>query len=125
VRWLAAVIVGLGIIAAGCGGGVSPETTPVRPVLTDPRLVPTAEPWTQPPPVRYLEGSTPGAPVTTPTPESGTAGVCGDTYVVQAGDTLSAIARKCGVSLDDLLAANPQIKDPASIYPGQQIRIPR
>ncbi|MDI6871437.1 MAG: LysM peptidoglycan-binding domain-containing protein [Bacillota bacterium] len=45
-------------------------------------------------------------------------------YVVQPGDTLSAIARRFGVSLAALLAVNPEIADPDLIFPGQLIRIP-
>jgi LysM repeat protein len=37
---------------------------------------------------------------------------------------MSSIARKFGVSLADLIAANPQIPDPDKIYPGQVINIP-
>ena len=46
------------------------------------------------------------------------------TYVVQPGDTLSGIADRFGVSLSDLEAANPQIVDPNTIFPGQVINIP-
>jgi spore coat assembly protein SafA len=49
----------------------------------------------------------------------------GMTYVVQAGDTLSDIAQRFGVSLDALIAANPQISDPDRIFPGEVITIPR
>jgi len=45
-------------------------------------------------------------------------------HTVQSGDTLSGIAAEHGVSLDSLLAANPQIDNPNLIYPGQQIHIP-
>jgi hypothetical protein len=45
-------------------------------------------------------------------------------YVVQAGDTLSGIARRFDVSLSALLRANPQIDDPDRIFPGQVIIIP-
>jgi LysM repeat protein len=45
-------------------------------------------------------------------------------YVVQPGDTLSAIAEQFGVSLADLEAANPQITNPNLIFPRQVIRIP-
>lgn len=44
-------------------------------------------------------------------------------YVVQSGDTLSAIAKKFGVTLDSLVAAN-QIVNPNLIRPGQQLTIP-
>jgi soluble lytic murein transglycosylase-like protein len=46
------------------------------------------------------------------------------TYVVQSGDTLSAIAAHFGVSLEALEAANPQIHDPNVIFVGQEINIP-
>ena len=46
------------------------------------------------------------------------------THTVRSGDTLGEIAAKNGVSLKELLAANPQIKNPNLIYPGQKIRIP-
>jgi uncharacterized protein YgiM (DUF1202 family) len=49
---------------------------------------------------------------------------CGDTYVVRTGDWLSRIARRCGVSVQRLLAANPQIVDPGLIWPGMVLRIP-
>jgi spore coat assembly protein SafA len=45
-------------------------------------------------------------------------------YTVQRGDTLSDIAAEQGVSLGSLLAANPQIRNPDVIYPGQQLTIP-
>ena len=46
-----------------------------------------------------------------------------DTYTVQAGDTLSVIAARHDMSLDQLLAANPQITNPNRIYPGDQINL--
>lgn len=46
------------------------------------------------------------------------------TYTVQSGDTLYAIARRYGVTVDQILQSNPDITDPASIYPGQVINIP-
>ncbi|MCS6886535.1 MAG: peptidoglycan-binding protein [Acidobacteriota bacterium] len=47
-----------------------------------------------------------------------------NSYTVRAGDTLSHIAQRAGVSLNDLIRANPQIKNPNLIHPGQQINIP-
>ena len=44
-------------------------------------------------------------------------------YTVKAGDTLSAIAEKNGVTLEDILACN-DIKDANLIYKGQVIKIP-
>jgi LysM repeat protein len=43
---------------------------------------------------------------------------------VVAGDTLSKIAAELGVSLPDLLAANPGITNPNMIHPGDEINVP-
>jgi len=45
-------------------------------------------------------------------------------YTVKSGDTLSAIAERSGVSLSALIAANPQIRNPNLIYPGQTVHVP-
>src|SRR5699024_615312 len=45
-------------------------------------------------------------------------------YIVEKGDTLWLIAKRFGVSLEELIRANPQIKDPNKIYPGNRINIP-
>ncbi|MFK7888037.1 MAG: LysM peptidoglycan-binding domain-containing protein [Gammaproteobacteria bacterium] len=45
-------------------------------------------------------------------------------YTVRAGDTLSGIAQTNGVSVDALIAANPQISNPNLIMPGQVINLP-
>lgn len=46
------------------------------------------------------------------------------TYTVVKGDTLWLIAKKFGVTLEELIKANPQIKDPNKIYPGNKVNIP-
>ena len=38
--------------------------------------------------------------------------------------TLWAIAKRYGVSLQKLTAANPQIKNPNLIYPGNEVYLP-
>ncbi|MGI9862552.1 SafA/ExsA family spore coat assembly protein [Moorella naiadis] len=45
-------------------------------------------------------------------------------YTVQSGDTMYFIAQRFGVSLEALIAANPQVADPNLIYPGQVLCIP-
>lgn len=45
-------------------------------------------------------------------------------YVIQPGDTLFLIARRFGVTVEDILASNPQIIDPDLIFPGQIIGSP-
>lgn len=62
-------------------------------------------------------------------PEGGTdseipAGGCGAVHTVRKGETLWGIAWRYGVALTALIAANPQIKNPNLIYPGDQVRIP-
>lgn len=49
----------------------------------------------------------------------------GGGYTVRHGDTLSSIAAQKGVSLAALRAANPQIRNPNLIFPGQSIALPQ
>lgn len=46
------------------------------------------------------------------------------TYTVQSGDSLWKIAVKNQVGLSELIGANPSLKNPNLIYPGQKISIP-
>lgn len=48
-----------------------------------------------------------------------------DSVTVRRGDTLSAIAERHGVSLEALLAANPQIRNPDRIFVGDRIELPQ
>jgi len=45
-------------------------------------------------------------------------------YKVETGDTLSGIAKKAGVTLSELMAANKKIKDPRKIYRNTTVKIP-
>ena len=54
-------------------------------------------------------------PIPSPTPQ---------TYAIAPGDTLSKVAKRFGITLADLLAANPSIKNPDKIAIGQEIVIP-
>ena len=49
----------------------------------------------------------------------------GSSYTIKSGDTLSAIAKRMGVRLSEIKAANPQIKDLNKIRPGQKIKVPK
>ena len=71
-----------------------------------------------PPPLALATVAATTPPTAAPTPEPVAA-----TYTVQAGDTLSAIAGRFGVSLDDLAAVNG-ITNPALIQVGQVLTIP-
>ena len=46
-------------------------------------------------------------------------------YTIGEGDTIYSIARKLGKKPADIIAANPQIKDPNQIKPNQKLRIPK
>ena len=46
-------------------------------------------------------------------------------YTVRQGDTMFSIAQQFGVSLQALIAANPQVQNPNQLYPGQNICVPR
>ncbi len=65
-------------------------------------------------------GSGVPAPAPSPYPQPAAAG----TYVVQWGESMRKIAARLNVSLADLLAVNPQIRNPNVIFPGQVINIP-
>lgn len=45
-------------------------------------------------------------------------------YVVLIGDTLYLIARRFGLTIEQIMSVNPQISDPNRIFPGQIIWIP-
>jgi uncharacterized YkwD family protein/spore coat assembly protein SafA len=45
-------------------------------------------------------------------------------YTVQPGDSMWKIAQKYQVGISEIVAANPQIKNPSLIYPGQKVKIP-
>jgi LysM repeat protein len=77
-------------------------------------------------------GQPPAAPVDAPPPEaSGTlsagaespASACPNPYLVQRGDWLLKIAQQCGVTMFDIVAANPGIR-PQLIYAGQMLNMP-
>lgn len=46
------------------------------------------------------------------------------TYIVKSGDSMWKIAVKYQVGVSEIIQANPQIKNPSMIYPGQKLTIP-
>jgi LysM repeat protein len=101
-------------VAAGallaCGGDspldIAPTSTVAATVAaTQPALPPAPTPTT--------------APVPTETPAAGGQ----QEYVVQAGDSLGAIAEQFGVTVDAIVQAN-SIADPNLIVPGETLIIP-
>lgn len=88
---------------------------PTQPVATAADLIPFATSTRRPSLTLTPEGLVAAeTPLPSPTPF---------TYTVQTGDTMSSIALKFGVSMDDLQAANPEIP-PDAMSVGQVLRIP-
>lgn len=92
----------------------APTRPPTRPTDDRPRTDPPRETGRLMPVIgtRDFDDTDDGPPEMEPT-----------THTVRRGDTLSGIARREGVSLGELLAANHLSRD-ATIYVGQEIRIP-
>ena len=89
--------------------------SPSLPATLIPYLTATSSPilpkGTSPTPEGMVAAET---PLPSPTPF---------TYAIQQGDTISSIALQFGVSMDDLMAANPEIS-PSAMSVGQVINIP-
>lgn len=88
-----------------------------RPALSTPQpvdLIPylTATRSTPPPPTVDLVA--PETPLPSPTPF---------TYTVQQGETISSIALRFGVSIDELIAVNPEV-NPSAMSIGTVLKIP-
>ena len=99
------------VLLSACAGQTVDPQTPLQPGNLQPYL--TITPSFTP---EYPDGLVESfeTPVPTPTPFL---------YTVQAGDNMSSIALKFGVSLDELLAANPDIS-PNAMAVGTELRIP-
>jgi LysM repeat protein len=103
----------LAMLASGCGRMLDPPTpTVLNPTPTDPpRATATRRPTFTPVPATPSDTPT---PTVTPTPII---------YVVEAGDTLLAIAKKFSARVDDIQEANG-ITDPRRLRIGQELIIP-
>lgn len=96
---------------------VSPDGV-VTPIVAEPTLLPT--------PTTVGDTSSPAVPTTqssTTNPSSESSGSCSNPYTVQPGEWFYAIARKCGVTPQALVAANPGV-NPNVLRPGQTLNIP-
>jgi hypothetical protein len=122
------------LVLAACGGGGGGDED-VRPGnLTNPRDVPTVTPWAvSPTPVIIDPNNIQPLPAVGPVPDDGgddgggtpttAAGTCAAKYTVLSGDSPSVIADKCGVTTQQILAANPGLV-PNNMHPGDIINIP-
>lgn len=89
------------------------------PIVVEPTLFPT--PTTVGDTGQTVQATpVPGSDSTTQQP---TGGACTNPYTVQPGEWFYAIARKCGVSPQELVAANPSL-DPSVLRPGQTLNMP-
>jgi LysM repeat protein len=103
-------------------GGATPsaptEGLPT-PIVVEPTLLPT--------PTTVGDTGQPPAAQATAVPgtegQQPTAGSCTNPYIVQPGEWFYAIARKCGVTPQALIAANPGM-NPSVLAPGQSIVLP-
>lgn len=107
----------LAALTIGCGGGGSSGASSAK-EPRDARSAPTASPFaTIPPAIPAVDIARQlGLATSTPT-------VASNVHVVGAGDTLSVIATRAGISVEDLMKAN-SITDPQSLKLGQALTIP-
>jgi len=130
---LTAVVVGLAI-ASAILSATSPEPPRSQALYTpsarpSPSPSPTPSPtraFTPPPPTSTAPAPT-STPVATDTPSSSpstTPSPAFTSYVVKTGENLDAITRRFGVTINAILAANPDITDPRYVIAGQTILIP-
>ena len=95
------------------------RTSTPAPIATEPP--PTGVPAT---PTEAPATATPAAPQNTPAPgTTSTPASVGQTYTLVDGDFPAKITEKFGVTLEDLLAANPGI-NPTGLHIGDVIIIP-
>jgi LysM repeat protein len=103
------------------GATVAPATNET-PVSTEPTNLPTPTlPFATlaPPPASGQETPVPS------TSGGGGGGACTNPYIVQRGEHLFQIARKCGVAYSALLAANPGLAlNPNLVLPGTALNLP-
>ena len=65
------------------------------------------------------------APYNEQVTEGKAGGIVGE-YIVEEKDTVNDIARKYGLTIEEILAANPGMNEPADLVkPGMKIKIPK
>jgi tetratricopeptide (TPR) repeat protein len=103
---------------ANGGQGTTPTNPPIA-RATPPAYVPPANPG---PPAR-TSGPPPAPPTRPAAPPLKPAKFLTKSYSVKSGETPASIARKYGIKLDALLAANPGL-NPSRMHVGQTLAIP-
>jgi LysM repeat protein len=103
------------LLLAACNGGSNSALDAVPTAVAtsaDGAPIPTATPYARVPEPTIVSGPTAGAPSTSQV-----------NYLVEAGDTLSAIAERFDTTVEDIMAANT-ISDATLIFVGQSLVIP-
>ncbi len=124
-------IAGSALLLGACtrpGAAVDATQTPVVTVRSSPSVVSTATraatavvvPSAAPSAAPVVPSRAPSAP---PAATATTAPVAGRKYAVQSGDTLSAIAERFGVTIQQIIDAN-RLQNPDLLLPGQELIIP-
>lgn len=96
------------VLSLGSGSAATPPKAAPAAVVA-----PSAAPATAPAPTADV--ATKAASNTAKAPEQ---------VIVVEGDSLSGIAIRRGVSVEAMIAANPQLGDPARLYPGDTVNLP-
>jgi LysM repeat protein len=105
---------------AASDGFVEPTRPPPETPVTPVPVAQYSEPLPQlaPPPVEPVAAAPASAPTPAPSPMS-------ITYVVQPRETLTSIARKNKITVDELVAANaPKVTRTSILLPGESLNIP-
>lgn len=120
-----AVVIGGVILSQGCGTmqgpAALPSEHPMPPTLSEDELsepAPPAQPY-RPKPMPAASVYTPAvAPASVDVPEEGVV------YEIKKGDVLSVVAKRYGVTVQEILGLNPQVTDPDKIRFGQKLKMP-
>lgn len=116
-HWMFAIVGMFAVLAfAACGGGAN-DGAPSATASPEPTAIATSTAVATAPTEATSSPSETPAATATPLPSA-------TTYEVRPGDTLYAIARRFGVTVDTLVAANG-LADPSLINVGQVLRIPK
>jgi len=114
-------------------GAVSPAVSPSIEASVGPTPSPTPSPTPTPSPSQAASPTPSPSPSPTPAASLPAAYVglkpCPDApdcylYRIHPGDNLTAIAKRFGITVTALKAANPEIKDPSLLHVGDKIRVP-
>lgn len=115
-RAVLAAALGTTLLLAACGGSATPRPS------TAASAGPSASAGRQAP--SSSAGPDGSAAPTSAAPASAGPAGSSQIYVVKKGDNPTTIAKKFGVTVKALMAANPQVTDPTKLKIGQKLTIP-